>query len=650
MQGIAFSPDGKAIATCVGGSVHVWNVATGQQKSCLEVESVQETSRLICGAVAFSPDGKYLAAGSGKGTLRLWDTATWKWVRTLKGHEGPIVGAAFTREGRHLVSASYDSTIRVWDVLTGKLRCCYRLEGEPVRQFALAADGKTIAVLTQRCMLHCWNLTTGKKHWQPKRVNVLPLLGSLAFSPDGKTIAVTTTSRLMLWDALTGNCRNPVTAPTSDLSQLACSADGKVLATSYHDESVWVWSTENWQGAFRWKAPAGRICSLRVGPKQRILVATIEDRNVEPAVLRFWDISARQMLFRIRATRFDTVLVPDNTAIITDGSDGLVLRHPVSGRLLHRFLEPSRNPRSVALSQDGRLLAAVSDNGILLWDTNAVTLLRRFGVKGGPVVELAFSPDARSLIATHQDDQFPRHRRDQVLCLWETATGQVRLRIKERLGHLSPPVISPDCRLLAVSSREGGINIWDLATAKLVATLAWYRGPLAFVPNSRFLLSPGENTTALVWDAGQLLPAPKRIPPALSVRSMERLWHDLASEDAGNAYHALWSLVEQPRLSVTHFLSTKLRERILLRRQLQRLIDDLDSDDFHVRERASRELGKFGRQALPALRAGIRRNPSLEATWRMKRLLKIMNETSALDFDDIRKGRAMEALHYLRRP
>lgn len=246
-SGVAFSPDGKLLV-CGGedSSVHLWDL-TGEKPKELPAFSGHRQRPF---AVAFSPTGKMLASGCFGPVLRIWRWADGEWERwgvlgDEKSRTQGVSSLAFSHDGQFLAAGNLlgKATLRVWKL--GAYMEEVSLPATAGRLVAFSPKERRLAVVVEDGSIQVWNFE-GKKPARERTLAGHPAKGlfagtrSLAFAPDGRTLASAGTDRrVVLWDSTTGKVRREWRFP-EEVKALAFAEDGRHLALGYEEGTVYL--------------------------------------------------------------------------------------------------------------------------------------------------------------------------------------------------------------------------------------------------------------------------------------------------------------------------------------------------------------------------------------------------------------------------
>jgi RNA polymerase sigma factor (sigma-70 family) len=699
---VVFAPDGKTLATQsldFGGgpavklspSIKLWDVATGKLTRQVRDDVSGQPSD-----PAFSPDGKIFAWAAGDGSVILTDAATGEERHRLKG-DGPA-SFAFAPDGKRVVTwLPGDRAGAVWDVTTGKevrrfgkvREARPRVRGGGFAVGGMAAGGGAVGVV------RVGGFVKGPG-----------FASCLAISPDGKRLASAGDgSTVLLLDLATGQEVHTFTGHQTPVTAVRYSADGKSLTSRGADGVVRRWEAATGKEIGR-AAPSEEAFGGVLSPDGRRRASFAED-----GTLKVRDAATGRELCAIKSAApgappgaikiniagpgmLQFSFSPDgNTLAVTGFQDPTVRLYDVTtGKEVRALGAPRKTdppapgggfttlaapPLAPAFSPDGKLLVAGTGAALRVWEVAtgrelpSIVLPKDSGPGGMAfaAVGLAFAPDSRSLAL---------ERSDGTVMLWELATGKLRRQygtpvkaegfavssgpgggivflqvaagIGSGFGNPSTLAVAPDGRTIA-QARGRAVRLWDLLTGQELAEFKGHQGAvtaLAFALDGKTLATGSGDTTALVWDVAAR--AGKRKPAAdLSARELGSLWEVLAGDDAARAFDAVAALAGAPQKAAPFLREHVKPAAVPDARQVEKLIADLDSDDFGTREKASAGLKKLGALAAPALKKALADNPSAEVRLVAEELLRRAGDAAAAG-DDLRLCRAVEALERMGTP
>lgn len=492
---LAFSPNGTYIAAgMTNGELFLWSLKNWE----LRYRIPSHTDMIW--SVTFSPDGSLLATGSEDQMVCVWDVASGECLLRISAHEGWVKSVCFLNGNAQLATAGHDAKVRLWDITTGECLKSWQAHNSWIWSIAISPDGKYLATAGQDHAVKLWDLTDYQcvrilaRHTEPVR--------TVAFSPDGQLLLSAGFDQLIaVWEVDTGHCLQLMSGHENLIWSAAFSADGKEIVSGGDDQQILIWQTETGTLLRTIEGHQNRLWAVAFHPNGDIVASGGDDQR-----LRFWNSADGRPIHYIEGYSNQIWAVAYNhreQQLAAGGDDGTIrIWDYQSGQCGQLLQGHSERVRGIAFSSDGAYMATSSDDTtVRIWDVRRNSCLHTLYGHQNRVWSVSFDAQGKRLISCSED---------QTIRIWDTESGQMLRTMHMESGRIWSIAGHPIHNLLASSGDAHEILLWDIDTGKCISACeghtarVWH---LCFNHDGSLLVSGSADHTVCIWETatGRLL-------------------------------------------------------------------------------------------------------------------------------------------------
>lgn len=510
VRSLVFTADGRQLVSASDDKViRVWDVAAGRTVRTLRGQQAEGEAGKIY-ALAFSPDGRWLAAGgrmaaAGKGghPIRLYDFASGRIVALLEGHRDAVLSLDFSPDGKRLVSAGTDDVAIIWDLRTRRAGHVLKGHAGDVNAARFAADGARVVTAGDDHTVRLWRVRDGRL------VSVLKAHAdkviALAVSPrDGRIASGGLDRTIRLWDGRTGRALGRLADQGTEVMSLTFAPDGATLVSGVGSapHHAHVWDTASGRRLASYKGHDNIVLATAVSPDGGVGVTAGGNDNE----IHLWDLhtgAPSKRLGGVGGAVWAVGFAEDGRRIgwggtrrfktfADQGPLEFALRLPEAAR-------PTGAPRPIGAAAGRFTRAVVDGHGIrlrhraggdfgyyanldVLRNGKTVAVIGRDENDGYAHNAYTLTPDGRTVISGGGHG-------------WLSAYDLKGRKLGDFVGHTSDVwavAVSPDGRLLLSGSDDQTVRLWNVETRENIVTLFHGRNGewVMWTPQGYYAASP----------------------------------------------------------------------------------------------------------------------------------------------------------------
>ncbi len=492
---LAYSPNGSYIAAgMTNGDIYLWTLKDGELLYRLSGHTDMIWS------VAFSRDSSLLATGCEDKSARVWDIASGECLLHVAAHDGWVKGVCFLADNAQLATTGHDGNVRIWDITSGECVKSWLAHDGWIWSIAVSPDGCLLATAGQDHRVKLWEIATQRcirilaQHTEPVR--------TIAFAPNGQTLLSAGFDHLLcIWEVATGNCRHILRGHKNLIWAAAFSPTGEQIVSGGDDQQILLWNAETGRLIRALEGHQNRLWALTFHPDGDVIASGGDDQR-----LWFWNCQDGQPLRYLEgySNQIWTVAFHQTAGqLVSGGDDGTVrLWDYQSAHCVQLLQGHTERVRGVAFSPDGaQIVTGSDDHTVRVWDRRRNLCLYTLYGHQNRVWSVCYDATGKRVISCSED---------QTIRIWNAESGQALRTLYTESGRIWTIAPHPTENWLASGGDGQEILQWDIDSGQCIGVWEGHTARiwhLCFNADGTLLASGGADRTLCLWETatGKLL-------------------------------------------------------------------------------------------------------------------------------------------------